>query len=58
MKKIFGIGCVWWVLLFFSRGLQAQSADFKTGRSIDLWHSILREVAVFYVDTVQMGPWV
>jgi len=33
----------------------AQSSDFKTGKSLDLLHNILREVAVLYVDTVQIG---
>ena len=34
--------------------LYAQSANFKAGRSVDLLHQILREVAIFYVDTVQL----
>ncbi|MCL2739436.1 MAG: S41 family peptidase [Bacteroidales bacterium] len=53
-NKILRTGCVWLVLLVFSQGMQAQSAHFRTGRSIDLLHNILREVSVFYVDTVQM----
>ncbi|MCL1973218.1 MAG: S41 family peptidase, partial [Bacteroidetes bacterium] len=54
MKKIFGTGSVGLILLLFSQGIQAQSADFKTGRSIDLLHNVLREVAVCYVDTVKI----
>ena len=53
-KNIIGMGCVWLVLLLFPNGIQAQSAFFKAGRSIDLWHNVLREVAIFYVDTVQV----
>ena len=56
MKKMITMGgCCWLAFLLFSGSLSAQSADFKTGRSIDLFHSILREVAVFYVDTVQIS---
>ncbi len=34
--------------------LQAQSADFKTSRSLDIFHSVLREVSLHYVDSVAL----
>jgi len=55
MKKILRRGASVWALFLFSGGLFAQSADFNAGKSIDLFHQVLREVAVFYVDTVQIG---
>ena len=59
MKKIFrAAGALLVVLFLFVHGSYAQSADFKTGKNIDLLHNILREVAVFYVDTVHIGEWV
>ncbi|MCL2727330.1 MAG: S41 family peptidase [Bacteroidales bacterium] len=55
-KKIFKTGVALFLALLVSLQIaQAQSSDFKTGKSLDLFHNILREVAVFYVDTVQIG---
>ena len=34
--------------------LQAQSADFKTSKSLDIFHSVLREVSLHYVDSVAL----
>ena len=33
---------------------QAQSADFKALQSLDIYHSILRELSLFYVDSIQI----
>ncbi|MDR2586555.1 MAG: S41 family peptidase [Prevotellaceae bacterium] len=55
MRKIFRIGASFSALFLLSFGLNAQSTDFKAGKYIDLFHDVLREVAVFYVDTVQIG---
>jgi len=52
MKKFFTLWCCW--ALLFPGALFAQSANFKTGKSIDIFHQVLREVAIFYVDTVQV----
>ena len=34
--------------------LQAQSANFNTSKSLDIFHSVLREVSLYYVDSVAL----
>jgi len=34
--------------------LSAQSPDFKAAQSLDVFHSVLRELSLFYVDTVKI----
>jgi len=54
--KIIKTGVALFLALLVSQHVaHAQSSDFKTGKSLDLLHNILREVAVFYVDTVEVG---
>ena len=55
MKKINKFGWCCLALLLCMGTSFAQSANFKTGKNIDLFHSILREVSMFYVDTVNIG---
>ncbi len=43
------------LLLLLSPGvLPAQSKDFKAAQSLDIYHSTLRELSLFYVDTVKV----
>lgn len=55
MKKLF-ISTIIAIGLFFGSysGLSAQSNAFKTGKSLDIQYSILRELAMFYADSVEM----
>ena len=55
MKPLLGraLGCLL-LFLLCAGPLGAQTQDFKTGKSLDLFHSILREIAVSYVDTVKI----
>ena len=55
MKKFFRSGCCCLAFLIFASASLAQSANYKVGKSIDLFHNILREVSLFYVDTVQIA---
>jgi carboxyl-terminal processing protease len=55
MKKIFKSGCCALAFLLFPVVSYAQSANFKAGKSIDLFHNVLRELSLFYVDTVEIG---
>ncbi len=32
----------------------AQSADFNTSKSLDIFHSLLREISLYYVDSVAL----
>jgi len=50
-KIIIPIFCV---IIGLSGNLFAQSKDFKAAQSLDIFHSILRELSLFYVDTVQI----
>jgi C-terminal peptidase (prc) len=55
MKSLFGKAAGSVLLFLLCAGpMWAQSQDFKTGKSLDLFHGILREIAVSYVDTVQV----
>ena len=40
--------------LFMPLLLQAQSAEFNTSKSLDIFHSLLREISLYYVDSVAM----
>lgn len=42
------------VLSFSPLMLNAQSPAFNTAKSLDIFHSIVREISLFYVDTVEM----
>ena len=55
MKKIFKLGWCCLATLMFSGVSLAQSASFQTGKSIDLFYNVLRELSTHYVDTVQLG---
>lgn len=52
MKRIGYLLCA--LLLGSSVGLQAQSQSFETSKSIDIFHSILRELSLYYVDTLSV----
>lgn len=34
--------------------LQAQSADFNTSKSLDIFHTVLKEVSLYYVDSIAL----
>ena len=40
--------------LLFPTKIYAQSADFKALKSLDIYYSVLRELSLFYVDSVQI----
>ncbi len=41
--------------LVFSQNLLAQSADFNTAKSTDLYFSVLRELSLYYVDSIKVN---
>ena len=40
--------------LFLPLLLNAQSAEFNTSKSLDIFHSLLREISLYYVDSVAL----
>ena len=42
------------VSLFLPFLLHAQGAEFNTSRSLDIFHSLLREISLYYVDSVAL----
>ncbi|NTU95711.1 MAG: peptidase S41, partial [Bacteroidales bacterium] len=40
--------------LLLASVLTAQSREFKAGKSLDIQFSVLRELSLFYVDTIQV----
>lgn len=52
MKRFFSV--ILLSFLFFSPLAHAQTQDFKTLKSIDIFHGILKELSLLYVDSVQI----
>ena len=53
MNKFFkGVVCV--LIVFSSTTVFSQSKEFKTAKSLDIQLSILRELSLYYVDSVQV----
>lgn len=51
-QKFFIVATIW--VAAWPVKATAQSDDFKTAQSLDIFHSVLRELSLFYVDSVKI----